>query len=331
MKRLKYHYKIFFTTLIVFLLLVILVSLNFGNDEKIIWGVTFSKKQCRDLDLDWRQVYQKIINEMPFKVIRLPIYWDEVEIKPGEFNFSDYVLMVNQAEEKDIEIVPVLGRRVPRWPECHTPEFYQNLSESELKPKILNLIKTEIEYFKYYPNIKKWQIDNEPFVDFFGQCPRADENLIREQVNLVKSLDTRPVLITESGELSTWLRGAKLADILGISMYRQTWNKKWGYFYYPVMPAYYYFKAQLVKILTGVNQVINTELQVEPWATKNELKNMPLFNQFYAMDLVQVKTNLKFAKRAGINEIYLWGVEWWWWLGTKHNHWEFWEYGKNLE
>jgi len=47
--------------------------------------------------------------------------------------------MFDLARSKEIEIVPVIGRRVPRWPECHTPEFYQNLSSNDIKQKILNL------------------------------------------------------------------------------------------------------------------------------------------------------------------------------------------------
>lgn len=330
MKNLKSHHKIFFAVLIIFILLVVLANLNFGDDKKIVWGITFSKKQAIDLGLDWREVYEKIINEMNFKVIRLPIYWDEVEISEDKYDFSDYVWLVRRAGEKNIEIVPVLGRRVPRWPECHVPKFYQDYAEVELQDRILVLLEKEINYFKNYPNIKKWQIDNEPLADFFGECPPADKNLLEREIRLVRDLDARPIIITESGELSTWLPGAKLTEILGVSMYRQTWHKKWGYFYYPLTPSFYYLKAQLIKLLTGVEKVINTELQVEPWASKNNLKVMKLFDQFYVMDLSQVKTNINFAKKSGLEEIYLWGVEWWYWLGEKQGHWEFWEYGKTL-
>jgi len=326
-----HHHKIFFTTITILILLILLATFNFGNDKKIIWGATFSKLQSEQLSLDWQELYLKIINELPFKALRIPIYWHDVEIREGEYDFSDYVWMVNQAAAKGIEVIPVLGRRVPRWPECHTPEFYKDLPESEIQKKIFVLIKNEIEHFKNYSNIKKWQIDNEPFLDVFGACPQSDKEFINQEIIMVKNLDERPIMLTESGELSTWLKGAKIADILGTSMYRQTWNKNWGYFSYPLGPSYYYFKAQLVKLFTEVDEIINTELQVEPWATAGNIRLMDLFDQFYTMDLSQVKSNIKFAKRSGINEIYLWGVEWWWWLGVEHNDWSFWEYGKTLK
>ncbi len=330
-KTSKTHHKIFFTVLIIFILLILFSTWNFGNDKKIIWGATFSKKQAEQLNLDWKLVFWKIINEMNFKVLRIPFYWDEIEIKPGEYDFSNYVWMINQATNKNIEIVPVIGRRVPRWPECHTPKFYQDLSEQEIKEKIFAFLTQEIKFFKNYKNIKKWQLENEPFADFFGECPPTNKELLKAEINFVKILDqTRPILITESGELSSWIDGAKLGDILGVSIYRQTWNKNWGWFNYPLSPAFYYFKAQIVKLLTRNKKIINTELQVEPWAQNNDLTKMDLFDQFYSMDLNQVKKNIKFAKRAGFEENYLWGIEWWWWLGQKHGNWEFWEFGKTL-
>ncbi|MBU4360237.1 hypothetical protein KKC16_01505 [Patescibacteria group bacterium] len=330
-KKLKYHHKIFFIVLIIFIFLVILSIWDFGDDKEIVWGATFSKKQAELLNLDWKLVYKKTLDEMNFKILRIPFYWDEIETQPNEYNFADYVWMINQAANKNIEIVPVIGRRVPRWPECHTPKFYQDMPENEIKEKIFALLTQEIKFFKNYENIKKWQLENEPFADFFGQCPIANKKIFQEEIDYVKMLDTsRQILVTESGELSSWKNGARLGDILGISMYRQTWNKKWGWFNYPLAPAYYHFKAQLVKLLTGNKEIINTELQVEPWAFENDLSTMDIFDQFYSMDLNQVKENIRFAKRAGFQENYLWGIEWWWWLGQKHGNWEFWEFGKTL-
>lgn len=323
--------KIFFIILIIFVLGLILAVANFGDDKEIVWGVTFSKIQCQRLGIDWRWTYEKVIEELPIKVIRLPIYWDDIERRKNQYYFDDYVWMINLASQKGIEIVPVLGQRVPRWPECHTPNFYLDLEKEKQQEKILNFLTEEINWFKNYSNIKKWQIENEPFLEFFGECQWTDEDFLKKEIELVKNMDERPVMVTESGELSTWMNGAKLADILGVSMYRNTWAKNWGYFSYPLSPSYYYFKSKIVKLFTSVEKIINTELQVEPWAVKNDFKDVSLDEQFYSMDLSQVKQNIKFAKRAGIDEIYLWGVEWWWWLGIDHGEWSFWEYGKTID
>jgi hypothetical protein len=341
-KKIKLHYIIFFTVLIVFLFLLILWNWNFSKkDQEVVWGVTFSKLQAEELGLDWVQVYGTIIDEMNFKTIRLPIYWPDVEKQPGKYDFSSYGWMVEKAAEKNIEVMPVLGRRVPRWPECHVPEIYKDLSEQEIEEKIFNLITAEVKYFKKFDNIKKWQVDNEPFADFFGECPVGDTVLVEKEISIVKVLDDRPIVITESGELSWWVKGSKISDILGVSMYRNTWNKQWGWFNYPLPPAYYWLKSKFIKIYTDTDKVINTELQVEPWArnrhAKGEiekepnLKDMTLFDQLYSMDISQVKKNVEFAKKVGFAENYLWGVEWWYWIGQKYGHWEFWQYGQGIE
>ncbi len=329
-KKLKTHYKIFFFTIFLLLFLLIVTSADFSSQDETTWGVTFSKKYAEELNLSWRELYLLILQELKFKKIRLPVYWDDVEKNSGSYDFTDYDWLVEQAQKNGTEIILVVGRRVPRWPECHEPNWVKNNSEEVKQKEILKLVKQEVEHFKKFTNIKIWQVDNEPFLASFGECPKPDMDFIKREIDLVRSIDDRPVMVTESGELSTWLKGSRIADYLGISMYRATWNKYWGNFYYPLPPAYYYFKSRLISFLTPVKSIINTELQVEPWVKSGDVTNEPLVEQFYNMDLMSIKNNLDFARRTGINEIYVWGVEWWYWLKKTQNHPEFWELGKTL-
>lgn len=330
-KNTKISIIIFFAVLAVFAALIIISTWNFGDDEEIVWGVNFSKKQADNLGVNWKFVFWKMLDEYKFiKIIRMPIYWDEVEQSAGKYVFMDYTWMIEEAAKKNIGVIPVLGRRVPRWPECHEPWFYGLKSEAEKEQVILNFVKAEVEALKKYKNVIRWQVDNEPFLNVFGECPAGKDLLVQKEVELVRSLDNRPIVITESGELSSWMRGAKLADVLGVSLYRKTWNTNWGWFQYPLPPAFYYYKAKIVELLSGVKKIINTELQVEPWAQGGDLTKMSLVDQRYAMDLVGVKNSVKFAQRAGFDEIYLWGVEWWWWLGEETGDWSYWEFGKTL-
>ena len=48
------------------------------------------------------------------------------------------------------------------------------------------------------------------------------------------------------------------------------------------------------------------------------------------MDLERFQKNIKFAKKTGLDEFYLWGAEWWYWLKTKHDKPEIWEEAKKL-
>jgi hypothetical protein len=127
-------------------------------------------------------------------------------------------------------------------------------------------------------------------------------------VDLVRSLDERPIQVTVSGELGPWRDAAQAADILGISMYRQTWNDVFGYFIYPLTPAYYFFRAQLVQ--DDVSQVIISELQAEPWFS-DTIQSRPFADWYESFTSEMLEQNVSFAREVGVAEAYLWGAEWW--------------------
>ncbi|NMC51846.1 hypothetical protein GYA54_03915 [Candidatus Kuenenbacteria bacterium] len=297
------------------------------------FGVTFSHKYTSEnLGLDWKKVYLAIVDDLGVKDIRLVSPWDWTEKEEGQYNFADLDWMIQEAGKRNINIVLAIGRRTPRWPECHDPLWLKELTKEEQEKKLLALIERTINHFQKYKNIKIWQVENEPFLEFFGQCPKPDQELIAKEVKLVKLLDARPIMVTDTGELSNWQRAGSLADILGVTMYKTVWNDFMGIWRYPWPPAYYYYKAQSIKKnYPSVNQVIVSELQAEPWSIHG--KNIKLFDiddQFDLFSLGDFKRNLKYVKKAGFPESYLWGVEWWYWLKTEKNHPEFWNTAQKI-
>lgn len=48
------------------------------------------------------------------------------------------------------------------------------------------------------------------------------------------------------------------------------------------------------------------------------------------MDFEDFKENINFARRAGFEEVYLWGVEWWHWLKEEASEPRFWEEARKL-
>lgn len=318
----------------IFLILIIIVGvgnlLNFEK-EKISWGVTFSQKYAEQLELDWRETYLAILDELPIENIRIPIYWDEVEKIPGKYDFVDLDWQIQEAEKKNKNIILTIGRRVPRWPECHDPKWIQDIDENLISERVLIFVKKAIEHFQDYKNIKAWQIENEPMLKIFGKCPAPDEELFKKEIRLARSLDSRSVIVTDSGELSSWFKVSRSgANILGTTMYRLVWNKNFGWFYWPLSPAYYHYKAKFVKWYFDLDEVIISELQGEPW-TETEIQNQNLRDQFTGMNLVLLEDNLEFARQAGFDEIYIWGAEWWYWLKEVKDIDDFWNLIKELE
>jgi hypothetical protein len=67
-------------------------------------------------------------------------------------------------------------------------------------------------------------------------------------------------------------------------------------------------------------------LQAEPWTTGEEsLADMSLIDQLNLFNRADFQKNLEYVKKAGFSEVYLWGVEWWYWLKKDKKHPEFWQ------
>lgn len=296
------------------------------NLPKTIWGVTWSKTYAESFGLDARRAYLSVLDDLAVKNIRLPVYWNDVEPAPKVFHYDEYDWMLKEAEKRGVKIILGIGRKLPRWPECHTPPWAEKLKIEEQELKLLGSLQSQIKHFRASPAIVYWQVENEALFPF-GLCPEPNPDLLKKEVEIVHSLDSRPVVVTDSGELSSWNQAADIGDILGVSMYRVAWNNFFGYFYYPIPPSYYRQKAQAVTRYT--NKVIVTELQTEPWG-RLPLTELPLKEQYQSMNLPRFRANIDFAQRTGLPEVYLWGVEWWYWLKEKQGRAEFWEEAMRL-
>lgn len=290
------------------------------------WGVTFSPRQATFLGLDWKETYRALLTDLGVRRLRLAAYWDDIEPHRGQFTWDALDWQLREAEKIGAKVHLVVGRRAPRWPECHIPAWASKLDEQEQQLRTLAAIRATITQTKQSSAIVRWQVENEPLLDEFGVCPLGDRDFLKQEIDLVRSLDSRPVATTESGELSTWVRTAPLVDVLGISLYRVTWSRFWGNFYYPLTPAYYRNKAEAVSLLGPT--VIITELQAEPWGPK-PVSEMTIEEQFASMSPSRVAANIEFARRVGLPEVYLWGAEWWYWL-KRNGRPEIWDETKKI-
>lgn len=289
----------------------------------VAYGVTFSTLYAKELGLDWKQAYLATLDDLGVRKLRLPVYWDAVEAKKGAYDWSEVDWMLEEAAKRDADVILAVGRKTPRWPECHVPGWAASLEKDAQDAQTLRFLAAEIEHFKRAPAVKTWQVENEPLFRF-GKCPEPDRELLKREVSLVRESDPRPVMLTDSGELSTWIRTGTLSDVLGISMYRLVWNNELGELYWPVSPLYYADRMSLLKPV--VKKIIVSELQAEPWFRK-PVEETPISEQLEQMNPERLKQNVRFASSSSVSEVYLWGVEWWYWL-ARHEHPELWETSK---
>ena len=172
-----------------------------------------------------------------------------------------------------------------------------------------------------------WQVENEPLLNSFGVCPPADAGFLAKEVALVKSLDSRPVMVTGSGELSLWTRETKLGDDFGATLYRVVWDIKTGYFHYFFWTWFYNWRLALNHKPT--NQAIIAELQAEPWSPNGGLYNFPVAEANKSFDIEQFKANLQYAINLNWQSAYLWGVEWWYYEKQQGNS-AYWDLAKQM-
>lgn len=314
----KRRYKLIFAIILILgagqlIILGLLYYFNFGGTVgKVKFGATFSPAQARYFGMDPKKVLADSLDDLGIKNYRLSAYWNVVEPWRGGYDFREVDWQLDEVAKRGGSVILAVGRRLPRWPECHDPGWIKGLAEKQTQQEILNLLKVTIERYKNNKTITAWQVENEPFLSVFGQCPKPDLAFVRKELELVKSLDKRPIIMTESGELSTWIYGATLADKVGISLYRVVWNKIWGAFYYPLTPAYYRYRAQAIRALG--KQIFVSELQAEPWERGTPLPQAPILEEKKIIDGQKIHDSIDFAKKASFDEIYFWGLEWWDWL-----------------
>lgn len=310
------------------------------------WGVDFTALYSNELELDAKEVLDSALDDLGVRDFRLAAHWSVIEKERGVYDFSSVDWQVEKVKKYDGKIVMAVGERLPRWPECHIPGWAQEIPEpiiqfegvqphyvtaEEFQSALLKYIEATVNHYKDNPAIWAWQLENEPFLFGFGECPYVDDELLDKEFALIKSLDDRPIVITDSGEFGLWFRAYKRADVFGTTMYRVVLGKWWpfGYFEYPLDPGFFQFKARFMEIFWGEKPIVNIELQAEPWLEKRP-PFVPLEEQLKAFSLEQFKENIEYAKEVGFEKNYLWGVEWWYWMKTKQNYPEYWEEARKL-
>ncbi|MFA6306503.1 MAG: beta-galactosidase [Patescibacteria group bacterium] len=306
--------KIFFIVLILVLFFVFVFSQGrvYEKDE-LEYGLTFSKKHAESLGLEWRNIYLSVFDDLGVKKIRLSAYWDEIENQEGDYFWEDLDWQISQAGARQAEIILAVGARLPRWPECHFPDWTKGRLKAQIENKTLDYISRVIERYKDHKNIIAWQIENEPFLSHFGDCPKFDAKFLDQEISLARSLDARPIVVTDSGELSYWVGAAKRADIFGTTMYLNTYSNFFKrYIHYPITPAFFKFKKNMAGLFAKPKSWIVIEMQAEPWGPK-AYQDLSQADRDKTMSPEKFKQMIEFGRQTGFREFYLWGVEFWYW------------------
>jgi len=299
--------------------------------ERITYGMSFNTLYANELGLDWKLVYEAIIGELGVRHLRLAAHWPMVEPINDVYNFAELDYQIARAEEVGAEVILAVGRRLPRWPECHVPQWAAELEWEKQKEEITEYMTVVMNRYKNSSAITTWQIENEPYLEVFAtqHCGLLDEGFLEEEIALAKTIDsTRPILVTDSGNLGTWAGAYKNGDQFGTSVYIYFWNPELGQFRTAIPAWFYRAKESIMELLYGQKETMLIELSAEPWLLE-PIVDTDIETQYSRMNLEKFNDILEYAKDTRYQRQYLWGAEWWYWL-SKRGHPEMWERGLEL-
>jgi len=298
--------------------------------QDVVFGVTFSTVMARQLGLEPRKVFDAIVDDLEIKKIRLPVYWSDVGPQEEKFIFDDYDYFVQQSEKNGVKLILAIGRKLPRWPECFAPAW-ATFEREDIDETSLRYIETVVGRYKNSPAIEYWQIENEPFHTFGSGCAagKLKTQQVEREIALVRSLDSRPIVLTDSGEQGFWASSLARSDVTGVSMYLQVWNDTLGVVQFPFGPGFYVLKRSIFNYAYPEKKIIVSELEAEPWGP-SLLPGYDLSFQKELMSAERFREVLSYARRSGFDTFYLWGVEWWYWLKESQNASDIWNEAKRL-
>lgn len=283
------------------------------------FGVSFSLHRCSELGLDKQAVLKAALIELGFRRYRLMSYWNIHEQTPGVFDFSELDWQMDLIARYGGSVSLAIGKRQPRWPECHIPDWALELPTENWYAALYRYITQVVSRYEGHPALESWQLENEALLKSFGDCKDRDYNRTRlqKELDLVKQIDPmHPVIMTLSDSWGLpWRRPRP--DVYAMSLYRTTANKK-GKINMSHRGAWFYkIRAGYINLFTRRHVFIH-ELQAEPW-TLEGITVVGLEEQLKTMNADILADNMDFALQTGLRPIDLWGLEWWYWLRQTHD------------
>lgn len=338
----RYWHRGWWQKTIVAVSLIILMAIGFmygvarwyiaqESAKPVVIGTSFIPAYAESLGLNPQQTMDAILNDLHVKHLRLVSYWDQLEPRPGNYDFSTLDWQIKKAEAAHVKVSLSVGLRQPRWPECHMPSWAANESENQWEPQLLGFMTAVVNRYKNSPAIESYQVENEYFLKGFGNCTNFDRSRLIAEYNLVRKLDpNHTIIIARSNNALGWPVGAPTPDEYGISIYKRVWDATVTHRYleYPFPAWFYGFVAGWTKLMTGKDTIIH-ELQAEAWPPDEQsIQDTRLAEQNKSFNAQRFKDRVEYGKATGMHTMYLWGSEYWYYRLDKLHDPSLWNVAK---
>ncbi|MFI5284004.1 MAG: hypothetical protein ACHQ0J_12885 [Candidatus Dormibacterales bacterium] len=190
-KRLRFHRDIF---------VLVLAAMVLGSE---VWpappqpaplvGFSFSPQASELADRDPLADLAFLVGATDPDLVRLPIYWEMVEPKPDQLDFSsidamlDVVASHNVDAARSTRVVLSIGARNFLTPELHEPAWagprqQPQLGEAQAGAAYRSYIDQSITRYRSSPLLYAWQVENEPF-DAVTNATTGEDRITTAQMN----------------------------------------------------------------------------------------------------------------------------------------------------
>jgi hypothetical protein len=310
-----------------------------ARGEAIQVGVTFSPREATYRNLPWRETFNAALDAAP-ALVRVGVYWNEVEPSPGRYDFSTVDWLLDQASARGQRVLLTVGMKAPRWPEYYFPEWLASRvtiadrgvvsDNDQVRAATRALLTASVEHLRDRPLIAAWQVENEPLDAAGPHAWRIDAAFLAEEVALVRSLDAarqRPIVVntfvdTQPGVLlpaarsALWSRAREAlatADVLGLDVYPSRTMRVFGSEVTVRWPAWIWsgLLAQLHELASAQGKdAWIVEVQAEPWTSAGGRLPPPAWPGAVVAPS-SFERVIGRLEAAGYRTILLWGVEHW--------------------
>ena len=309
--------------------LVAVWYINKHKTEPLVIGASFVPEYAESFGLDPKDTLNAMFSDLKLRQVRLVSYWKDIESTPGKYDFSGLDWQFEMAQKYNAKISLSIGMRQPRWPECHEPSWIKvdPKNRASWQPQLYKFIQAVVMRYRDNPALQDYELENEFFMQVFGECKDFERSRLVEEYHMVKAMDPEHNVIVSRSD--NWIGipvRQPTPDQFAISVYKRVWDATitHRYFEYPLPAKFYASLAGSEELLSGKDMIIH-ELQAEPWTPNGlEIKQISVDEMYKSMNPERLQDRIHYGIDTGMRRIDLWGAEWWYWMKVKKQKPEVW-------
>jgi hypothetical protein len=314
------------------------------------YGVNFSCKQAEYLGLACAPLFERILDDLGVRHVRISAYWSDIERRPGDYDFRSVDRLLDIARSRDARVTVSIGMRAQRYPEFWFPTWLRRSAELSpdqfpednpvVRTALLSYLEAAAAHIGAHPAVEAIQVENEPFVPSYAYETRwrIRPEFLAEEIAVVRAHDPggHPIVVSHASWTRLddhWRWILDYADVVAQSVYVKRQRGPWDWFYifpYRLGPLTADLRRQAGEAERREKELWIGELQAEPFEAPGvDVRQIPT-GQAASFSAQRFDSNVELAARSGATRVYLWSAEWWLYLHDVRDEPELWTKARAL-